>query len=187
MIYPFIYASIHLSIHPSILHPLLSNTLCIWFSRLILFYGGVICTPPPALPSCPGLGPALVPFFGSCGEVFGCATAHEAKIPIQISTMAGISTSDLGSLMATNVTTRLPCSPFTEMSQRFCVVSRVSHFPTKSLAISHRYIQCRPRSRIRTATWLSLSWFTLSLKYVIHLNFCSQVSWNSSLRLPQVW
>jgi len=51
------------------------------------FYGGVICTSPPTLYSCPGLGPPQVdlPLF-SCGGVF--RGAHEADLSIQIS--AGI-------------------------------------------------------------------------------------------------
>jgi len=54
------------------------------------FYGGVICTPPPTLPSCPGLGLAQVPFFGSCSKVWhGCWGAHESEILIQISALTG--------------------------------------------------------------------------------------------------
>src|SRR6218665_852568 len=48
-------------------------TLSIWFQSSYSFYGGVICTPPPTLPSCPGLGPAKVQFFGSCGGWFFCS------------------------------------------------------------------------------------------------------------------
>ena len=62
-------------------------------------------TNPPFLP---GLGPAHVPFWFMWR---GFGGTHEAEILIQISALAGVWTSYLGSLMAMNFTTRLPRTP----------------------------------------------------------------------------
>ena len=91
---------------PWILHSLVSNALCAFnFTRLI-FLRWCYLHPPPTRPSYPGLRPVHVPFLVPVAGFLGCTWA---EISIQISALAGVWTSDLGSLMAANVTTRQTC------------------------------------------------------------------------------
>ena len=66
---------------------------CNRFQPSYSFYGGVICTPPPTLSSCPGLWLAQVPFLVPAARF---RSVHEAEISIQISALAGDWTSKPG-------------------------------------------------------------------------------------------
>jgi len=83
-----------------VLHLLVWNTLCAFNFSHLCFLQWCYLHPTTTLPSCPGLGPAQVPYFWFLW--WGFWGVYEAEILIKISALAGIWTSDLGQSLARN-------------------------------------------------------------------------------------
>ena len=147
-------------------------------SGVYCFYVDVTYTLPPKLPSCPSLRLAHVPFLGSC-MWRGFWGAHEAEISNQISALAGLWTSDLGCLMAANVTTRLPrvtVDPFTCIICMFNFSKVWRHWSTLYWSLYYWWRDGQGQCSSYVERWCSFQ--------SMHQSDCTTWNWEAERKIP---